>query len=131
MAKDIVVLPDSESSDGLVTGSDAMTQDFLLALLNYGNQAPYAPKSPNLPITRLLSAGSNSPSNSEVAQAFNMSRPGLRTIMSGVNSRYRDAILMGISRTTTPGEVTLTIQIQTNSQPVYVQRTFAFGLYDG
>jgi len=131
VAKDILILPDTVSYNGLVSGDDAIVQDFLLALLNYGTQAPYTPKSPNLPITRLLSSGSNTPSNSEVAQAFNMSRPGLRTIMSGVNSRYRDASLMGVSRTSTPGEVILTIQIQTNSQPVYLQRTFTFGLNDG
>lgn len=131
MARDILILPDTVSYNGLVSGDDAIVQDFLLALLNYGTQAPYMPKSPNLPITRLLSSGSNTPSNSEVAQAFNMSRPGLRTIMSGVNSRYRDASLMGVSRTSTPGEVILTIQIQTNSQPVYLQRTFTFGLNDG
>lgn len=131
MAKDILILPDSVSYDGLVPNEDVLVQDFMLALLNYGSQAPYSPKAPNLPITRMLSAGSNTPSNSEVAQAFNMSRPGLRTILSGVNSRYRDASLVGVSRTSTPGEVVLTIRIQTNSQPVYFQRTFTFGLYDG
>lgn len=131
MASDIAILPDTTSLDGLVGDDEALLQDFFLVLFNYGVQTPYSPKVPNLPITNMLAAGTNTPSNSEVAQAFNMSRPGFRDLMAKVNSRYRDAVLMGVSRTANPGEVVLTIQIQTTSQPVYMQRSFTFGLYNG
>lgn len=132
MAADINVFPGSQSVTGLAEGSDLVAQDFLVAMLNYGETRPYLPKPPVLPITQLFLHGGNIPSLGEVALAFSLSLPGIRNIMQTANPDYRSAKLIDIRYTETLGEVSMTIQIQTTAtNPIYVQKTLKIGTLDG
>ena len=115
MAADILVFPGSTSDTGLAEGSDLVAQDFMLAMLNYGETRPYLPSPPSLPITLLLLQSSNVPAISEVALAFNLSLPGLSGIMRTSHPGYLSASLTDIRLTETPGEVSLTIRVQTTA----------------
>lgn len=132
MAADILVLPGAQSETGLAEGPDLLAQDFLLAMLNYGEPRPYLPVYKILPITKILTQGGNVPAMSEIAMAFGLSLPGIRNIMQATSPTYRGARLTDLRPTSTLGEVSMTIRIQTSdAAPVYVQKTFTIGINDG
>jgi hypothetical protein len=130
MAADILVFPGSVSATGLASGADLVAQDFLLAMLNYGEARPYLPAPPVLPITQMFLQSGNVPAISEVALAFNLSMPGIGNIMREKHPGYRSASLIDIRLTGTPGEIALTIRIRTATITAYVQKTLTIGISD-
>lgn len=128
---DILVIPGQESSTGLAEGSDAILQDFLLALLNNADFQPYLPNEMVNPFARLLLNTSNVPPLNQVVVAFNISMPLVRRNMIQDNPTYMSANLQRVNYTNTPGEIAMTIQLKTTRGDVYTTRTFQFESSNG
>jgi hypothetical protein len=123
---DILVLPEIDSSTGLVDGGDLLAQDFLLALLNGEDQRPYLPTEMSTPLAKLLMLSGIAPPLVEVVMAFNLSMPVVKAKIIDNNPDYRGATLVEIGYTDTPGAIRMVIRLKTTTSTEYLTRTFQF-----
>lgn len=127
MAQDIKVIDTGDIEERELTQETGMIQDVLLFMLNYGEALPYTPNTTILPITRLLTGKSNTPSPGEAAFAFNSSVPALNALMKMLYSAYETIQLSDVT-ILSQDSIELSFEIvRSNATPVLVTRTFTFG----